>query len=92
MKMTEKHCVAIVAKIAEICNNGGSIKFERDWDDFCVTVIVEDENEGSSHTHCCTNMGRDLETKEAKKAAFEILAKDIYNTLNGQGLSWHNDK
>ena len=91
--MTEKHCVAIVAKIVEICNNGGSIKFERDWDDFCVTIIVEDEKEGSSHTHCSNNIGKKLKTENARKKAFERLAEDINNTLNhGTGLSWYNDK
>ena len=85
---TEQRCVDIVRAIAELCNKDGAISFERDWDDYCVTVNVSD-GEASGHTHCGIPQMEKPKTPPAKAKAFRELVESLHSSLHGgPGLSW----
>ncbi len=71
---TKAKCEAIVRRIAEICNDAGSITFEEDMGGNSLTIVIPKRG----HTH--VGYG---------DAPFDLLVNNLFNSLtDGPGLSW----
>jgi hypothetical protein len=69
-----KKCEAIVRRIAEICNDDGSIMFEDDMGGNSLTIVIPKRG----HTHVGYT-----------DAPFDLLVDNLFNSLHGgPGLSW----
>jgi len=72
---TKNQLISIFKKIVQVCNSGTEVKFESDFGDNTLTIII-----GDSHTHVGVPDG-----------SFDTLIESLHASLHGgPGLTWDN--